>query len=265
MKIEQVRTVFFSPTGTTEAIVKSVADGFGHSKVIHINITDKSRRNAVLQLESNDLLIAGVPVYMGRVPAIAADFLKKIQADNTPAIAVAVYGNRAYENSLLELSDILEEAGCFTLAAASFIGEHSFSGADTPIAEGRPDISDLKTAEGLGRSAAEKLISMESTLVKKVFIPGTRPYGGVTKIWDEDFIDIDESCTACGLCASVCPTDAIAHNNIRSIDPVKCISCCACIKSCPAGARSIKPGKVKDASLRLNSLFSEPKMPELYI
>ncbi|MFA5419414.1 MAG: 4Fe-4S binding protein [Bacteroidales bacterium] len=48
------------------------------------------------------------------------------------------------------------------------------------------------------------------------------------------------------------------------MDKEKCISCCACIKNCPENARSIKESQVKEAAIRLNSLFREPKFPEIF-
>ena len=44
-------------------------------------------------------------------------------ASQTPAVLVVVYGNRAYDDALLELSDIATGAGFVPLAAGAFVGE----------------------------------------------------------------------------------------------------------------------------------------------
>jgi len=49
------------------------------------------------------------------------------------------------------------------------------------------------------------------------------------------------------------------------IDTKKCITCCACIRNCPEQARSMKPGLVRDASVRLHTLYRERKEPEYFL
>ena len=178
---------------------------------------------------------------------------------------MVVYGNKTYGNALLELKDILVGTGCIPIAGAAFIGEHSFSNAELPIAQSRPNINDLKYAENLGRSVIMKLNHIQSIEEShEVIVPGNHPYGGVTELWNVDFIAVNDRCTKHGICAEVCPTGAISIENTKLIDIEKCISCCACIKKCPENARTIKEGKVKDAAVRLNNLFQEPKKAEVF-
>jgi len=91
-----------------------------------IDITSPDARKQPLVTEKDELLIAGMPVYMGRIPAILSDWLHSIKAYNTPTLCVVVYGNLAYENALLELKDVLTKCGCKPIAGAAYIGEHSF-------------------------------------------------------------------------------------------------------------------------------------------
>jgi ferredoxin len=266
MKISRIRAVFFSPTGTTEDVVRAMVRAGGAVPVEMIDITTPASRKRRLEVRDDELLIAGAPVYMGRVPSLTREFFASLKADNSPAVPVVVYGNRAFENSLLELSDMLKERGCVIAGAAAFVGEHSFSSAERPIASGRPDQDDLALAGEFGRLLMEKLISASSAgAIGSGPVPGVRPYGGTTQIWDEDFIALKDSCRQCGLCASVCPAGAVDPGNAAAVDTVKCVTCCACIKKCPARAKEMKPGKVMEASVRLNSLFSEPKKSIYFI
>lgn len=266
MKIQSLKLVCFSPTGTTKAIIQGVARGINHSTVELINITRPDARAQRLQTSENELLVVAVPVYMGRVPDLLNEWLYAIEAHNTPAVCIVVYGNRVYDNALLELKDILIERGCKPIACAAYIGEHSFSSSEMPTAAGRPDASDLNHAELFGCKINEKLLSVSAVdQISDINIPGNYPYGGVTKLWSVDFISVSNECSQCGLCAEGCPVGAIDSENSALIDTEKCITCCACIKNCPQHARTMKTGLVKDAALRLNKLYQERKEPVFFI
>lgn len=266
MKVQSLKLVCFSPTGTTKAIIQGVARGINQSTVELIDITKPKAREQQLQTSENELLIIAVPVYMGRVPALLIEWLHTIKARNTPAVCIVVYGNRIYDNALLELNDILTKRGCSPIAGAAYIGEHSFSSSEIPIAQGRPDASDLQHAELFGRKINEKLLSVSSVdHISDINIPGNYPYGGVTELWSVDFIAVSNECKQCGICAEGCPVGAIDSENSSLIDTKKCITCCACIKNCPQNARTMKTGLVKDASLRLNKLYKERKEPIFFL
>lgn len=265
MKLQSLKLICFSPTGTTKAVIQAVGRGINYSNVELIDITKPNARKQQLQTSENELLVVAVPVYMGRVPALLSEWLSEIKAHNTPTACIVVYGNRVYDDALLELKDILIKCGCIPIAGAAYIGEHSFSSSETPIAEARPDASDLNHAELFGRKINEKLISVSSVgQISDINIPGKYPHGGITALWSVDFVSISNGCTQCGICAENCPVGAIDSENSNLIDTKKCISCCACIKKCPQNARTMKPGLVKDAAVRLNKLYKERREPVFF-
>jgi ferredoxin len=266
MQIHSLKLAYFSPTGTTKTIAEHIARGINPSRLESIDITLPDARCSALKTSETDLLVVALPVYIGRLPAIVTDWLNRIQAHSTLAVCVVVYGNRAYEDALIELRDTLTKQGCIPIACAAYIGEHSFSSTETPIAAGRPDVADRDHAEAFGRKLAHKLLSATSTDdLREVTIPGNHPYRGNSKLWDVDFLVVGSTCTQCGLCASDCPVGAIHAQHSDRVDIVKCITCCACIKHCPQKARSVKPSPVKDVAIRLNKLFSERKQPEFFL
>lgn len=258
--------VYFSPTGTTKAVVQGIARGLDAGNVEMLDITRPEMRVEPLRTSEDELLIIGVPVYMGRVPALLNEWLHAISARNTPAVPVVVYGNRVYDDALIELSDILLQRGCRPIAGAAYIGEHSFSTDETPTARGRPDAGDLAHAESFGRKIQEKLAAVPSAdRIADLALPGTRPYRGDSRLWTVDFIAVSDACVRCGICAEECPVGAIDPEDYALVDTTTCITCCACIKNCPQNARTMKPGPVSDASMRLHTLYRERKEPEYFL
>ncbi|MBP1747261.1 MAG: iron-sulfur cluster-binding flavodoxin, partial [Deltaproteobacteria bacterium] len=134
-----VRLLYFSPTGTTRRILEAIAEGLGEDKPKHIDLTSAGARTGRRKIIRGGLTIVGVPVYTGRVALEAVRGLQKFTGTDAQAIVVVVYGNREYEDALLELKNIVVEAGFTPIAGAVFIGEHSFSTKKIPIAHGRPD------------------------------------------------------------------------------------------------------------------------------
>jgi ferredoxin len=265
LEIQSIKLAYFSPTGTTRSIAQAVAQGIDINSAEQIDVTKPDMRRKQLQTSKNELLFVAVPVYIGRVPALLTEWLHGIKADRTPVVCIVVYGNRAYDDALIELKNILIERGCIPIACAAYIGEHSYSSAETPIAAARPDVNDLKHAELFGRKINEKLLSISSVdYISDINIPGSFPFRGENKLWSVDFIAVSDECIQCGTCAELCPVGAIDPEKSNLIDKGKCITCCACIKNCPQNARSMKPGPVKDVAIRLNKLYKERKEPVFY-
>jgi ferredoxin len=266
MDVKQVKLIYFSPTGTTQKILKSISKGIAVEDVEHINLTLPERASQTIPDFSDELVIIGAPVYGGRLPVDVIDRFKQLKASKTLAILIVVYGNREFEDALLELKNLAIELGFNPIAGGAFIGEHSFATKDIPIANGRPDSLDVQKAIDFGGKIKDKVAALQSLNAQMNFeIPGRFPYEAdgarsmaVSPVTKED------TCTVCGTCASVCPTTAISINGSVATNIELCIRCCACIKNCPTGARVIEDSKWKNIALWLNENCSTRKEPQIF-
>ena len=232
---EQLSVLYFSATGGTEKVVKGIAEGISDN-FKEYNITSPNNRLEEVGFESNELVIIGVPVYAGRVPGFLKDYLLKVKGKNTPAIFITVYGNRNYDDALLELQEIIENNGFVGIAAGAFVGEHS----NTPIVgANRPDAADLETAKKFGLAIRNKLERTKGIFqLHKLVVKGNFPYKERPSI-PPMAPDTNDDCVSCGICAKHCPMGAINFNDFKDIDSLKCVCCCSCIKRCPVKAKEI--------------------------
>jgi ferredoxin len=265
LEVKQVRLIYFSPTGTTQKILESIAGGLSVENVESIDLTLLKGTKQAISPFSDELVIIGAPVYGGRLPVEAINRFKMLKADNTLAIVVVLYGNREFEDSLLELKDLATELGFIPVAGGAFIGEHSFATEDIPIANGRPDSFDLQKAKDFGAKIKAKIAALQSVESQPdLKIPGRFPYqGGALAIVVAPVLK-EESCTLCGECVDVCPTEAISINKSVETKTELCIRCSACIKICPTGARYWEDGTMKKIIGWLNENCSTRKEPQVF-
>ncbi|MEN6474513.1 MAG: 4Fe-4S binding protein [Syntrophaceae bacterium] len=267
MNTDTATLIFFSPTGTTRKILKAIIEGSQGTMVNEIDLTlPAATETRNFMIKPDGFTIIGVPVYGGRVPVTAAQRLKRLKADKIPAAIVVVYGNRAYEDALLELSALVREVGFIPVAAGAFIGEHSYSTTTTPIAVGRPDALDLIQARDFGAMIREKLARMQSLDADAPLpLPGDFPYKD-HGAWPEMSPTIREDlCNLCGACAAVCPTGAITVDMTVLTDKKQCINCCACVKICPLGARVMEEPLIKEIAQWLSATFKKRTEPEMFV
>ena len=262
MKPSKVKLIYYSPTGTSKKVLEGVATGLGIKGIEHIDLTPAETAGKNHCVPAGELAVFAVPVYSGRVPLVAAQRLKNVKGNGTPAVLIAVYGNRAIEDALIELKDITTEQGFKAVASASFIGEHSFSNDATPIAVGRPDKEDLEKAKDFGEKVKAKIEGMEKLVEVKV--PGNKPYRDRNPVPRAPETTA-ETCTLCGACAEVCPTNAVTVTDKVETVKESCSACSACVKACPTGARVWTNEGVKKAATWLVANYSSRREPEFFL
>jgi len=264
MNISKIWGVSFSPTKTSEKVVDAIASGISGIERDSLDLTYPGKIEA-RTFKPEELVVIGVPVYAGRVAPLAVQRLKAIRGNMTPAVLVVLYGNREYEDALIELRDIAVKASFLPVAASAFIGEHSFSSSQMPIATGRPDGVDLASAVSFGRKVFKKIGQLQDfSSLSKLQIPGNIPYKesmGPLPITPK----VNQTaCTHCGMCIPTCPGGAITIDDDFIMDVNRCIFCCACIKACPEDALSIDAPSLQEKRRWLHENCAERKDPELY-
>jgi len=247
MEIKRVCQIYFSATGTTEKIVKTIAEEIAASSGLETftyDFTLPAARESFPVLGPADIVIFGLPTYAGRLPNLMLPYLNSIRGGGALAVPVVTFGNRAFDNSLIELRNILEDHDFHTVAGGAFSCEHSFS---YDLGAGRPDAEDLAEARAFAEAICQELqqICTSDSVPQPVHVDGD-PEAGYYQPRDRKgvFIDIrkvkpltdPDKCVDCGLCARTCPMGAIDPSDVRSV-PGKCIKCCSCFKKCPAEAK----------------------------
>ena len=76
MEINNVHVAYFSATYTTRTVVREIAARMGGNIVEH-DITGPGGNVGPVALGEGDVMVAGVPVYAGRVPQAAAERLRQ--------------------------------------------------------------------------------------------------------------------------------------------------------------------------------------------
>lgn len=252
----KVTAIYFSPTGNTKKSVEAMAKAVSSIYNV-IDLTAPANKAVEYQFGPDDIVIFGMPVYAGRIPMAAAPRLNCLKGTNTPCILVATYGNRHYEDALVEMEDIAKANGFVVKGAAALIGRHTYG----EIQVDRPNAEDLAACEEF----AKNIISSEqfTTAVQALItIPGNRPYrdgipGGSHKPLTAD------SCVGCGVCKEGCPVEAIGDD--FKVNPEICIACFRCIRNCPVGAKNMDTEAYHTFAAAFTAKLAERRENEFFV
>ena len=226
-----VHAVYFSATGNTEKSVKAMAGAISSEYQVYdctcyketSGLNKYISKDMEVTFSQDDFVIIGGPVYSGRIVSTAMERLEKFKGTQTPCIIVASYGNRHYDDALMELKDMAERNGFVVKGAAAVIGRHTFG----EIQVDRPNADDLEQMADFAKKAYGNKNKAEN-------VPGNSTYrdgGKGGKFRPETTKD----CVKCGLCKRNCPVGAINDDCVVAED--NCISCFRCIRNCPMKAK----------------------------
>ncbi|WP_194191264.1 4Fe-4S binding protein [Clostridium chrysemydis] len=230
--------VFFSPTGGTkkalDVLLKNIDENY-----TEIDLTVKDNREKDYVFKKDDLVVVAAPVYAGRIPMVT-DLFSNLKGDNTPLIVMATYGNRHYDDALIQLKTILSKRGFKVIGGIAPVIPHIYS---KKLGANRPDIEDSKVILEFRDKILEKL---ENNDLSEVYLPGNsdleplkeKPGSNILKYFNEG------KCNNCRVCINLCPVSAISED--REIDKSLCINCMRCVKVCKSNARDFDDSKIKE-------------------
>lgn len=249
--------VYFSATDTTLKYVSAFAEALRHPIDIDINLADNLSTDLPI-INPYDMVVIAAPVYGGRLPQQVSTRLKELSGNHSNAVCMVVYGNRDYDDALLELTDILSERGFEIIGAGAFIGQHSIF---PKVASSRPDKNDLNI---LDQFASECLHAIETGAKGTLKIKGNRPYKKIARVPLSPSGNPD-ICNHCGKCVDKCPVGAISTDEPYKTNSERCISCGRCIMVCPKHTRRHTGLKYKLIEAAFSASFSKRKEPEFII
>ena len=244
--------ITFSPTGGTKKSADLLSAAWNEKTEIDLMKRQEDFRKYTFTAE--DVCLVAVPSFGGRVPAVATERLKMMQGGGAKAILVVVYGNRAYEDTFVDLEDTLKDRGFVPVGGAAVVAEHSIF---REFAAGRPDADDEVQLKEWSEKLKEK-----AERGGEITFPGNRPYKKYGAI---PMAPKAKTCQMCGKCVSICPVGAIPADKPNETDAEKCITCMACVATCPMQARSVNPVALAGAKAMLKKALSGRKENELFL
>lgn len=271
MELKKVFAVYYSATGTTAKVVRTLAEALGERLGLPVeerSFTRPGERAEVLAFTAEDLVVMGSPTYAGKLPnKLLPDFREKLRGNGALAVPVVTFGNRSFDNSLAELRAVLEADGFCPVAAGAFVGRHAFT---DELAYGRPGWSDLAEIRDFAGRTAEKVLAGDRTPVR---VPGdpAAPYyvprgldGEPAKFLKAKPKTYTERCNRCGACVRACPMGAIDPKDPAQV-PGTCIKCQSCVRKCTRGAKYFDDPAFLSHVAMLERDFREPKENRVFL
>lgn len=249
-------SIYFSPTGGTKKVMDILADEWG--KTEEIDLSNAERNFSQFCFQREDICLIGVPSFGGRVPAPALERLKVMQGGGAGVVLVVTYGNRAYDDTLLELKEELTACGFHVAAGIAAVTEHSIMHQYGTGRPGQEDEKELRTYIQKIKNSWRELNDAK----KELAVPGNRPYREYDGVPMKP--KAKKGCIRCGKCASLCPVQAIPETDFSSVDEKKCISCMRCIAVCPKKARKVSSLLLFMSGKKLKKACESPKKNELF-
>jgi ferredoxin/flavodoxin len=231
---------YFSATGITELIsnhIISILESQGHS-VTQKNIIIPDSRKTHIDFLKFDACFFGFPVYGGRPPNVAEEWMRTLEGKNQKCSMFFTYGARDLEWAHQVTYYLLTQANFQVVLSAEFIGAHSYNvGEGWSLAEGRPNQLDFDIATQFAMQSVNRFqgdllfdIDLSDFVYEPIETDETEEVSDLFALFYP--FRKNDDCSMCYLCEKECPVKAF---NADLGDPKKelCIRCMHCVTICP--------------------------------
>lgn len=225
----KTKIFYFSGTGNSLFIAKEINNALNNpGELVPVA---KYIYESTLQTDA-EMIGFVFPIYMGSVPWVVKDFIKKIKPQSSPYIfAVATYNSHTM-NCMPVLSELLKSCSM------------SLSLGEVVIMPGNAKKNSLEETEKKLNASSQRIIDIAKKINCQIVEPqfiSTRvankaisyrkkPNGSFTKY------KLLSSCNSCGICKRICPMVNIEFNNKKPTWGENCAACLACFHWCPQKA-----------------------------
>lgn len=240
--------IYFSCTNNSKKVVEAMAKTLDSQAIIY-DVTTKALN--VDTFTQDDFVIIGAPVYGGKIPAICRKRFLAFKGNQTPCVLVATYGNRHYDDALVEMQDLFENNGFIVYGACSMVGRHTYG----EIQVNRPNQIDLNEAIEFAKEIKIRNTKIQSKIPGNLTDKPNLAKGNFHPL-------TSDNCIGCMICVNQCPVQAISEDCSTISDA--CISCFRCIRNCPVQAKNMNDEKYLSFAAMFTEKLKERKENEFF-
>ncbi len=232
-----IAIIYFSATGITETIANHIAailEREGNSVKL-TNIITPDSRGSQFDFSEFDSYIFGFPVFGGRPPTVAEEWMKTLDGRKKKCSMFFTYGARDLEWAHQITYYLLTQANFQVVLSAEFIGKHSLNVAKGwSLAKDRPNQFDFDIAIEFGLQSIKRFQKgSEFSIDLSEFTYKPKKTRKARGSWANLYPSRGkDDCSMCYLCEKECPVkafDAISGETNKKL----CIQCMHCVTICP--------------------------------
>lgn len=246
-KINRVKLVYFTGTGSTERVAESLEKELVKEHISVNRFKLQYGQHPSNFSEQEDLLMILYPVHALNAPEPIYEWIRHAeQAKGTRAAVISVSGGgETTPNTACRVHCIkqLEKKGYRVTYEEMLVMPSNFvTATDDGLAVRLLKILPSKAA----KIVSNLILDVNQRTKPNLFDRFLSAVGELEKLGSKMFgksIKVTDECNRCGWCVKNCPQGNIQLNNGKPIFGSKCVLCLKCIYGCPQ--RALKPGTMK--------------------
>ena len=247
--------VYCSPAGSTRRVAEVIETTLNNLTVPCVTAdigTAKGRESAARAVQNMDesaCLFVGSPVYVNHaVPPVTAFIADLPAGTRAAAVPFVTWGGASSGLALNDMGRALSDKGMRLIGAAKVMGLHSMMWrSQSPVGEGRPNDEDDRLVRQLVETVIQRMCAGGSGKNMPLADLDYQPAAFREELASATLekakghmprrVVHEDRCTECGICAEVCPTDAVEFSPFPTFND-RCIFCFNCVRECPEDAIS---------------------------